>query len=64
MVEIATAGSRAAPARSTGKRSLGNQQVALLMIAPAVLLMCGFYVYPLLQVLWISFTEPSLGVGI
>lgn len=33
------------------------------LIAPAVVLMLVFYVYPLLQVLWISFTDPAPGLG-
>mgnify|MGYP006271714803 CR=1 FL=1 len=32
------------------------------LIAPAVLLMLGFYVWPLLQVLWLSVTEPYPGL--
>ncbi|MCR9255314.1 MAG: ABC transporter permease [Alphaproteobacteria bacterium] len=33
------------------------------LIAPAVVLMVVFYVFPLLQVLWISVTEPTFGFG-
>ena len=44
-------------------RSLNNRQMGLLMVLPAVLLMGVFYVYPLLQVLWISGTEPTVGLG-
>ncbi|MFO7484309.1 ABC transporter permease [Oceanibaculum nanhaiense] len=33
-----------------------------LLIAPAVLLMLIFYIYPLFQVLWISVTEPYSGL--
>lgn len=33
-----------------------------LLIAPAVLLMLVFYIYPLIQVLWISVTEPYPGL--
>ncbi len=34
-----------------------------LLILPAVALMLVFYIYPLLQVLWISVTEPEPGLG-
>ena len=34
-----------------------------LLIAPAVLLMLVFYIYPLVQVLWISVTDPVPGFG-
>lgn len=33
-----------------------------LLIAPALIAMLVFYVYPLLQVLWLSVTEPTFGV--
>ena len=33
------------------------------LIAPAVLLMLVFYIYPLIQVLWISVTDPVPGFG-
>ncbi|SDF66773.1 MULTISPECIES: ABC transporter permease [Thalassobaculum] len=33
------------------------------LIAPAVLLMLVFYIYPLIQVLWISVTDPVPGLG-
>ena len=33
-----------------------------LLIVPAVLLMLVFYIYPLIQVLWISVTEPYFGL--
>lgn len=38
-------------------------RVYWLLIAPAVLLMLVFYIYPLVQVLWISVTDPVPGFG-
>jgi putative spermidine/putrescine transport system permease protein len=34
-----------------------------LLLAPAIVLMLVFYVYPLVQVLWISVSEPTPGLG-
>lgn len=34
-----------------------------LLVAPALVLMLVFYAWPLVQVLWISFTEPEPGLG-
>jgi len=34
-----------------------------LLVAPAVVLMLVFYVFPLVQVLWLSVTEPTFGLG-
>lgn len=34
-----------------------------ILIAPATVLLLTFYLYPLLRVFWISFTEPALGFG-
>ena len=42
-------------------RTLSTRQFCWLLILPAVVMMAGFYVYPLLKVLWISFTEPQPG---
>ena len=41
----------------------GQQERYWLLILPAVLLMLVFYVFPLIQVLWISVTEPTPGIG-
>jgi putative spermidine/putrescine transport system permease protein len=41
----------------------GRRHVYWLLIAPAVVAMAVFYVYPLLRVLWISVTEPAWGFG-
>ena len=42
----------------------GSQQLRYwMLILPAVALMVVFYVYPLIQVLWISVTEPTPGLG-
>lgn len=43
-------------------RTLSTRQFYWLLILPAVVMMAGFYVYPLLKVLWISFTEPQPGL--
>lgn len=48
-------------AATTG-RTLSTRQFYWLLILPAVLMMAGFYLYPLLKVLWISFTEPQPGL--
>ncbi len=42
---------------------LGQQGRYWLLILPAVLLMLMFYIAPLIQVLWISVTEPKPGLG-
>ncbi len=44
-------------------RFLGASGKWWLLVAPALVLMLVFYVYPLAQVLWISFTEPEPGLG-
>ncbi len=35
----------------------------LLLVAPMLVLLAGLYVYPLLQVLWISVSDPDFGLG-
>ncbi|CAH1662590.1 MULTISPECIES: ABC transporter permease [unclassified Chelatococcus] len=40
---------------------VSDQTAFYILIAPATLLLLAFYVYPLLQVFWISFTEPQPG---
>ena len=39
-----------------------RRMVYWLFITPALALILGLYVFPLLRVLWISFDEPSLGL--
>jgi putative spermidine/putrescine transport system permease protein len=43
--------------------ALSTRQFYWLLIAPALLLMLGFYFYPLAKVLWISVTEPKPGLA-
>lgn len=43
-------------------RGLSTRQFYWLLILPAVVMMAGFYVYPLVKVLWISVTEPQPGL--
>lgn len=43
--------------------TLGGDRLYGLLIAPAVLLMLVFYVYPVGKVLWISVTDPAPGLG-
>lgn len=50
-------------AAATGSRALSTRQFYWLLILPAVLMMAGFYLFPLLKVLWISFTEPQPGLA-
>ena len=45
------------------RRGLSTQQFYWLLIAPALVLMIGFYFYPLAKVLWISVTEPKPGLA-
>src|SRR5690349_17386612 len=45
------------------RRALTTQQFYWLLIAPALVLMIGFYFYPLGKVLWISVTEPKPGLA-
>lgn len=45
------------------RRGLTTQQFYWLLIAPALMLMIGFYFYPLAKVLWISVTEPKPGLA-
>jgi putative spermidine/putrescine transport system permease protein len=47
---------------ATTPRTLSTRQFYWLLVLPAVLMMAGFYVYPLVKVLWISVTEPQLGL--
>jgi len=47
---------------TTATRTLSTRQFYWLLILPAVLMMAGFYAYPLLKVLWISVTEPQPGL--
>lgn len=42
---------------------LGASAPWWVLVAPALVLMLAFYAYPLGQVLWISFTEPTPGLG-
>ena len=42
---------------------LGDDAVAWVMVAPALVLMLTLYVYPILQVLAISVTEPKPGLA-
>lgn len=44
-------------------RPLSDRTAFYILIAPATVLLLVFYVYPLLQVFWISFTEPQPGFG-
>ncbi len=48
---------------ATATRTLSTRQFYWLLIAPAVLMMAMFYLYPLFKVLWISVTEPQPGLG-
>ena len=48
---------------ATTTRTLSTRQFYWLLIAPAVLMMAMFYLYPLFKVLWISVTEPQPGLG-
>lgn len=56
---MATDGVATAPPASTGGRLLPN--VYWLLLLPATGLLIGFYLWPLVQVLWISFTEITPG---
>lgn len=47
----------------TLRLGLGETGAYWLLIAPALLLMLVFYIYPLASVLWISVTEPTPGLG-
>jgi putative spermidine/putrescine transport system permease protein len=53
----------ALPQTAPRARLLGASFSWWLLIAPAVILMLAFYVFPLAEVLWISFTEPEPGFG-
>jgi putative spermidine/putrescine transport system permease protein len=49
---------------SAGDRSfLSERQVYYLLLVPASLLLLGFYVFPVVRVLWISVIEPKPGFG-
>jgi putative spermidine/putrescine transport system permease protein len=49
-----------APAESAG---MAERNVYRVLLAPAFLLLLGFYVVPVVRVLWISVTEPRPGLG-
>ncbi|MFI4987266.1 MAG: ABC transporter permease [Alphaproteobacteria bacterium] len=60
----AVSASAAAAARSGRQQArLGTNGVYWLLIAPALVLLAVFYLYPLASVLWISVTEPKPGLG-
>jgi putative spermidine/putrescine transport system permease protein len=46
-----------------GRKVLIERHIYRLLIAPALLLLSGFYVFPVARVLWISFNEPKAGLG-
>jgi len=46
-----------------GRSFLAERQVYHLLVAPALLLLLVFYVFPVARVLWISFVEPQPGFG-
>lgn len=52
----------AAPARRRGP-VLGTTARYWVLIAPALVLMCAFYLFPILRVLWMSVSVPDLGLG-
>ncbi|RDJ25510.1 ABC transporter permease [Bosea caraganae] len=53
-----------APSQLRRRRfQLGDNAAFYVLIAPATVLLLTFYLYPLLQVFWISFTEPKPGFG-
>jgi putative spermidine/putrescine transport system permease protein len=45
-----------------GRGLISTRQFYWLLIMPALLAVIGFYLYPLGKVLWISVTEPSVGL--
>ena len=59
----AEAGIAAAPAARGARFRLGERGFYWLLVAPALVLMLVFYVWPVGRVLWISVTEPRPGLG-
>lgn len=51
------------PPKSGGRPILPRVNPYWIMVAPAILLMVVFYLYPVINVLLISFTEPEPGFG-
>ena len=57
-------GATDAPMKPGLLSAAGQDRLAfVLMVAPALLFAAAFYFFPILQVLWISFTEPTPGLG-
>ena len=48
---------------ATAKSGKGHNQIYWLLVLPALVVMLAFYVWPLLEILWISVTEPEFGLG-
>ena len=65
MTDAAAGGTRHWPgAEAAARRALwADYRFSAAMVAPAVILMLVFYLYPLVQVLFISVTEPTPGFG-
>lgn len=65
MTKAVAAGARSWPgAEAAARRArLADFSFSATMVAPAVILMLVFYLYPLVQVLFISVTEPTPGFG-
>src|SRR5690242_4596526 len=51
------------PGPHGGRRALAERHVYRLLIAPALVLLLAFYVFPVARVLWISVNEPKPGLG-
>ena len=51
------------PDAPAGRRDRIERHIYRLLIAPALLLLLAFYVFPVVRVLWISVSEPAPGLG-
>lgn len=56
----ASADSRRAPPESTGRRGLSQTQIALALVAPALVLYAVVLLYPLIASLWVGLFDRSL----
>ena len=50
-------------ASNAGAASAQHNRNYWLLVLPALAVMLGFYIWPLLEILWISVTEPEFGLG-
>src|SRR5688572_15636640 len=51
------------PVRSGARRALRSQGPYWAILSPLLIILAMFYFAPILEVLWLSFSDPELGFG-